>query len=133
MNSYLGVIGWISDSIAYTHELTLYGLHAIWVTVVKACVTLLGAVDDLLPDLEIADNALWRTLIMGAVGFILGVVLTIFVSFITGNWRIPCVFTMAIAFCAFVGLVADPEGDWNLGDLPMFGGRGGGPSTPLSL
>ena len=129
----MSVVGWIAESMAYITELVVYSIHAIWVTMVKASIGFLEAIDELFPDLGVADNALWRGLIMGGVGFFLGVGLMIFLSFVTGNWGIPCVFTMAIAFCAFVGLVADPDGDWSLGDLPLFGGGGGGPSTPLNL
>ena len=133
MNGLMSIIGWIASSMAYMTELVVYSIHAVWVTTVKASISILEAIDELLPDLGIADNALWRALIMGGIGFFLGVGLMIFLSFITGMWCIPCVFTMAIAFCAFVGLVADPDGDWALGDTPTFGRGGGGIGTPLNL
>ena len=133
MNASLGILGWIMNSMAYMTELVVYASHAVWVTAMKATISFLEAVDDLIPDLGIADNALLRALVMAGVGFFLGVGLMIFLSFITGNWGIPCVFSIAIAFCAFVGLMADPDGDWSLGDTPTFGRGGGGTGTPLNL
>ena len=133
MNAALSIIGWITESMAYISELLVYTLQALWVTLVKATIAFLEAVDDLFPDLGIADNALWRMLVMAGVGFFLGVGLMIFLSFITGMWGIPCAFVLAIIACAFVGLVADPEGDWSLGPWPTFGRGGQGPQTPLNL
>ena len=132
MNAIVGMFGWIFDSLAYLTEITVYAIHAVWVTIVGASITFMEAIDDWVPDIDILDNALWRLLVMGAVGFLTGVVLMIFVSFISGNWGIPCVFTLAIGFFMFVGLVADPDGDWSTGDWPTFGGRGD-PKTPLNL
>ncbi len=132
MNAILGMFGWILDSLAYLAEITVYAIHAVWVTIVGASITFMEAIDDWVPDIDILDNALLRLLVMGAVGFLIGVVLMIFVSFISGNWGIPCVFTLAIGFFMFVGLVADPDGDWSTGDWPTFGGRGD-PKTPLNL
>ena len=132
MNAMLGMFGWLLDSLAYLAGISVYAVRAVWVTIVGASITLLEAIDDYLPDIDILDNALLRLLVMGAVGFFIGVLLMIFVSFISGNWGIPCVFTLAIGFFMFVGLVADPEADWSLGEWPTFGGRGG-PQTPLNL
>ena len=132
MNATLGIFGWILDSLAYLAEITVYAIRAGWVTIVRASITFMDAIDDWFPDIDILDNALLRLLVMGAVGFFIGVVLMIFVSFISGNWGIPCVFTLAVAFFMFVGLVADPDGDWSTGDWPAFGGRGS-PQTPLNL
>ena len=132
MNAIVGMFGWIFDSLAYLTEITVYAIHAVWVTIVGASITFMEAIDDWVPDIDILDNALLRLLVMGAVGFLIGVVLMIFVSFISGNWGIPCVFTLAIGFFMFVGLVADPDGDWSTGDWPTFGG-GGDPKTPLNL
>ena len=132
MNVIMGLLGWILDSLAYLAGVGVYAVHAVWVTIVGASIGLMDAVDEWLPDIDILDNALLRLLVMGIVGFFIGVVLMIFVSFISGNWGIPCVFTLAIGFCMFVGLVADPERDWSPGEWPTFGGRGG-PKTPLNL
>ena len=132
MNFIVGMLAWMLDSVAFMTEITFYMLRSVWVTIVGASIAFMDAVDDWLPDVEILDNPLLRLLVMGTVGFFLGVVLMIFVSFISGNWGIPCVFVLAIGFCMFVGLVADPDGDWSLGDWPTFG-RGGGPKTPLNL
>jgi len=88
-------------------------------------------VDEWLPDFDILGNAILRALLMAAVGFFLGVGLMVFLSFISGNWAIPCIFTLAIAFSAFVGLVADPDKDWDFGSFPTFGGSG--PRTPINL
>ena len=133
MNMLIGVFGWIAESMAYITELIVYGLHAIWVTIVQATIAFLEALDDLFPDLDLAHNALWRAVVMAGVGFLLGVGLMIFLSFIAGMWFIPCAFVLAILACAFVGLMADPEGDWTLGPWPTFGRGGGGPQTPLNL
>lgn len=130
----LGLFGWIAQSLAYLAELLVYSIHAIWVTIVRGSIAFLEAVDDLAPDLDIAHNALWRAVVMAVVGFFLGVGAMIFLSFITGNWGIPCVLTLAILFCAFVGLIADPDGEWGLGNLPAFGrGSNNTPQTPLNL
>ena len=128
----LALFGWIANSLAYTMEVSAYFVHAVWVMLVRAALALLEVLDEWLPALEILENALWRFLVMGVVGFFLGVGLMIFLSFITGAWGIPCVFTLAIASCAFVGLMADPEREWSFGDFPTFGGSGG-PQTPLNL
>ena len=132
MNAVLGMFGWILDSLAYLAEVSVYTVRAVWVTIVGASITFMEAIDEWLPDIDIVDNALLRLVVMGAVGFFIGLILMIFVSFITGNWGIPCVFTLAIGFFMLVGLVADPEADWSLGELPTFRGRGG-PKTPLNL
>ena len=132
MNGLMSAFGWIANSVAYITELVVYSIHAVWVTTVKASISFLEAIDELIPDLGIVDNALWRGLIMGGVGFFLGVGLMIFLSFITGMWGIPCVFVSIIAFGASLRFAADPEGDWSLGDAPRFG-RGPGPQTPLNL
>ncbi len=133
MNVALSIVGWIADSLAYMTELIVYGLRAIWVTAVQATISFLDALDDLLPDLDIPHNALWRALIMAGVGFLLGVGLMIFLSFMAGMWFIPCAFIFAILACAVMGLVADPDMDWSVGPLPTFGRRGDGPQTPLNL
>jgi hypothetical protein len=128
----LGLFGWIAESLAYIAEIVFYTARAAWVLIVRASLALIEAVDEWLPDFGILDNPILRALLMAVVGFFLGVGLMIFLSFITGNWGIPCVFTLAIGFCAFVGLIADPDGNWSVGDFPTFG-RGGGPKTPLNL
>jgi hypothetical protein len=133
MNLTLALFGWVANSLAYTMEVLVYSGHALWVTTVRAALAFLEVVDDWFPVLEILENAIWRFLVMGIVGFFLGVGLMIFLSFITGNWGIPCVFSLAIAFCAFVGLMADPEQDWSFGDFPSFGRNDNGPQTPLNL
>jgi hypothetical protein len=134
MNTSPGMFGWMAQSMTYLAEWVGYMVHAVWVTAVKAAIGFLEAVDEFLPGLDVAHNALWRAVVMAVVGFFLGVGAMIFLSFITGNWGIPCVFTLAILFCAFVGLIADPGGDWSLGNLPTFGGGGNNtPQTPLNL
>jgi FtsH-binding integral membrane protein len=132
MNGMVALFGWIANSLAYLTEVSAYAIHALWVTIVRAALALLEVVDDWLPGLDILENALWRFLVMAVVGFFLGVGLMIFLSFIIGAWGIPCAFTLAIGFCAFVGLLADPERDWSFGDYPTFG-RHNGPQTPLNL
>ena len=126
------VVGWISESMARVADVSAYAIRAVWVTIVGASIGLLEAVDDWLLDFDILDNPLLRMAVMGVVGFLIGVVVMIFLCFITGNWCIPCVFVLVLGFCAFVGLVADPDQDWSLGDFPGSSGRGG-PRTPLNL
>ena len=126
------VVGWISESMAHVVEIYAYMVHAVWVTIVKGSIGLLEAVDDWLPDIDVLDNPLLRLLVMGVVGFLIGVVVMIFLCFITGNWVIPCVFILVVGFFAFVGLIADPGQDWSVGDFPGSSGRGG-PKTPLNL
>ena len=125
-------LGWVSESMARVAEVYAYIVHAVWVTIVGASVRLLEVVDDWLLDFDILDNPLMRMLVMGAVGFLIGAALMIFLCFITGNWCIPCAFVLVVGFCAFVGLVADPDQDWSPGDFPGSSGRGG-PKTPLNL
>ena len=132
MNFIVGMFAWMLDSAAYLTEITFYMIRSVWVTIVGAAIVFMEAVDEWLPDIDILDDALLRLLVMGTVGFFLGVVLMIFASFIFGYWGLPCIFALAIGFCMFVGLVADPERDWSLGDWPTFG-RSGGPKTPLNL
>lgn len=132
MNFLAVVFSWIMDAMAYMMDISAYSAHAVWVTIVKASIGLIEAVDEWFPDLDIQDNAILRALVMGAVGFLIGVILMIFVSFITGNWGIPCLFFLAIGFCMFLGLIANPEGDWSLGNFPTFG-RGGNPKFPVNL
>jgi len=126
------VVGWVSESMARVVEIYAYMVHTVWVTTVRASIGLLEAVDEWLPDIDVLDNPLLRLLVMGVVGFLIGVVVMILLCFITGNWRIPCVFILVVGFCAFVGLVADPDQDWSLGNFPGSSGRGG-PRTPLNL
>ena len=133
MNVMMALFGWIANSLAYMVGVWVYFFHAVWVTIVRAALALLETVDDWFPGLDILENAFWRFIVMAVVGFFLGVVLMIFLSFATGNWAIPCVFTLTIIFCAIVGLVADPEQDWSFGDFPTFGRNSGGPQTPVNL
>ena len=133
MSPLLGVFGWLADSMAYMIDVSAYFLHAGWVTLVRAALALLEVVDEWFPGLDILENALWRFLVMGAVGFFLGVGLMVFLAFIVGDWGIPCAFALAIGSCAFVGLMADPEQDWSFGDFPSFGRGNSGPQTPLNL
>ncbi len=126
------VVGWVSESMARVVEIYAYMVHAVWVTTVRASIGLLEAVDEWLPDIDVLDNPLLRMGVMGMVGFLIGVVVMIFLCFITGNWGIPCVFILVVGFCAFVGLVADPDQDWSLANFPGSSGRGG-PRTPLNL
>jgi hypothetical protein len=128
----LSVIAWLANSLAYLSELSVYALRAIWVTIVRATLALLEVLDDWLPTLDILENALMRLLVMGGLGFFVGVALMIILSLIMGNWGIPCCFGLVIGFCAFVGLVADPERDWSIGEFPRHGGPPG-PQTPLNL
>jgi len=127
----LNILGWIVQSVAFIVEIVAYSLQSLWIALVRATVSLIEGVDEWLPGLEVLDNPLLRGLVMGAVGFFLGVALMVLISFATGNWGIPCVFLLVIVACAFLGLVADPEGDWEFPAFPTFGGSG--PKTPLNL
>jgi hypothetical protein len=40
---------------------------------------------------------------------------------------------VTILFSVFVGIMADPEREWTVGDFPGFGRGGSGPKTPLNL
>jgi hypothetical protein len=127
----LSILGWIAQSVAFLAEIVAYSLQSIWISMVRATLSLIEGVDEWLPGLEILDNPLLRGLAMGVVGFFLGIALMVFLSFVTGNWGIPCVFLLVILACAFLGLVADPEGDWDFPAFPSFGGSG--PKTPMNL
>ncbi|MHB1355033.1 MAG: hypothetical protein ACYCZF_03540 [Anaerolineae bacterium] len=132
MNALGLIFGWIANSIAYLAEISVYFMRSIWISIVRASLVLLEGVDDWFPDLGILENGLLRLLVMAVVGFFLGVVLMIFFAFVMGAWCIPCSLVMTIGFCAFVGLLADPDRDWSFGDFPSFGNRGN-PQTPVNL
>lgn len=122
----------IFEAVAHIFQVLMYGVHAAWVTIVQVSLSLLEAVDDWLIDFEILDNPFLRLLVMGVVGFLIGVLLMIFVSFALGHWTIPLVLAVTIVFFMVVGLAADPDRDWSLGDFPGFSG-GQGPKLPLNL
>ena len=120
------------DFMKYMMDVTLYLLHAVWIGMVRSSIGLIDAIDDWFPGYDILDNALLRGLVMGGAGFLLGVILMIFLSMAIGAWGIPCSFVVTILFSIFVGIMADPDREWTMGDFPSFGG-GGGPKTPLNL
>jgi hypothetical protein len=120
------------DLMTYGLEITLYLLHAVWIGMVRSAISLIDAIDDWFPGYDILDNALLRGVVMGGAGFLLGVSLMIFISLAIGAWGIPCSFLVTILFSVFVGIMADPEREWTVGDLPSFGSRDG-PKTPLNL
>jgi hypothetical protein len=120
------------DLMTYGLEITLYLLHAVWIGMVRSAIGLIDAIDDWFPGYDILDNALLRGVVMGGAGFLLGVSLMIFLSMAIGAWGIPCSFVVTILFSVFVGIMADPEREWTVGDFPSFGSRGG-PKTPLNL
>jgi len=132
MDLILSLMAWLASAAAYLSEVTLYALRAGWVTIVQAVLSFLGVLDDWLPTLDIVDNAVMRLLVMGGMGFLLGVALMVILSLVVGDWGIACCFGLVTMFCAFLGLVADPERDWGVGDLPRYGGPSG-PQTPLNL
>ena len=122
----------ILDFAMYMAEILLHSAQAAWIGIVRSAIGLIDAVDDCFPGYDILDNALLRGLVMGVVGFILGVILMIFLALAIGAWGIPCMFVLTILFCTFVGVIADPDRDWEVGDFPHFGDHGG-PQTPLNL
>lgn len=125
-------IGWLCESVARMAEAVVFALHAVWVTIVRAAIALIGVVDEWFADIDFLDNPLLRMAVMGAVGFEVATVLIIFLSLAAGYWCVPCCFIFSGGFCAFVGLVADPDQDWSVGSLPGSS-RSGGPKTPLNL
>jgi hypothetical protein len=124
-------IGWIIQAIALVWATTVFAVHALWVTVVQAAIAFIEVVDEWVVDIEILDNAVFRMILMGGVGFMLGVGLMVLLSLAIGMWGIPLAFFLSMGFCAFVGLVADPDEDWSLGDFPLFGDQP--PKMPLNL
>ena len=50
------VVGWISESMARVVEIYAYMVHAVWLTIVRASIGLLEAVDDWILDFDILDN-----------------------------------------------------------------------------
>ena len=120
------------DVMTYALDIGFYLLHAVWIGIVRSAIGLIDAIDDWFPGYDILDNALLRGLVMGAAGFLLGVILMIFLSLAIGAWGIPCSFVVTILFSVFVGIMADPEREWTMGDFPGFG-SGDGPKTPLNL
>jgi len=132
MQVMLSLIAWLASSAAYLSEVSLYAVRAGWVTIVQAVLSFLGVLDDWLPTLDIVDNAVMRLLVMGGMGFLLGVALMVILALLVGDWCIACCFGLVTILFAFLGLVADPERDWSVGDLPRYGGPPG-PQTPLNL
>ena len=118
------------DFMRYMMDITLYLLHAVWIGMVRSAIGLIDAIDDWFPGYDILDNALLRGVVMGGAGFLLGVILMVFLSLAIGAWGIPCSFVVTILFSIFVGIMADPDREWTMGDFPSLGG---GPKTPLNL
>ena len=110
----------------------IYIVYGSWATLMNGVVGLLEAVDEWVEEFDIVDNAILRMGVMGVVGFFVSVGLTLVVLLFTGNWAIVCLFVLMWAFCVFLGLIADPDADWQLPSPPSFLSRRG-PRTPLNL
>ena len=123
---------WILSFATVMLEGFVYVAYATWATLVQGTFNLLDLVDEYVEDVDIVDNSLLRMLVMGLVGFVVGVGLMIFLLLATGNWSIPCLFFLFVGFCLFLGLMADPDQNWRVGTFDEFR-RGGGPRTPLNL
>ena len=113
-------------------EFIVYAAHLLWVLIVRAFLVVIEWADEQWYDLGIADSALLRMGVTGAVGFVLAVPIILFVAGLLGHPELTLWFTLIVAFCLFVGLMADPDQDWS---WPSFPGKSGreGPSIPLNL
>ena len=113
-------------------EFIVYVVQLLWIVIVRAFLAIIEWADERWYDLQIADNALLRMAVTGIVGFVLAVPIVLFIARALGHPELACWFALIVAFCVFVGLMADPGKDWS---LPKFPGSGGkkGPDIPLNL
>jgi len=113
-------------------EFFAYVLQWLWVATVRAFLAIIEWADEQWSDLGIADNPLWRTVLAGGIGFILAIIAVLIVAVVLGHSELVCLFILVVGFCAFVGLMADPDKDWSLPSFPGSGKRKG-PGVPINL
>ena len=133
---FLGFLIWtFRDVIGYLFEIVGYGLQSVAKAIIRGAVALIEWADDWLYEFELADDPLWRALLIGGIGFLLGVGMLILLSMILGQPWVIITLVVAVAMGVIIGLVADPDKDWSLGAFPSFprGGGGSGPKLPLNL
>lgn len=124
--------GWVYGLIRGLAELVVYVAQVAWVLIVRAFLSLVEWADGQWSDLGIADNPVWRMAVAAGVGFIGATFLILGVAGSVGHPELGCLFGLTVGFCAFVGLMADPDRDWS---FPSFPGSGktGGPRIPMNL
>ena len=123
------------DVIGYAFEVLGYTLQSLIKVIIGGAAAFIEWADEQLYDFDLADDPLWRALIIGGIGFFLGVGMLILLSMILGQPWVIITLMVAVALGVIVGLIADPDKDWSLGAFPVFprGGRGDGPKLPLNL
>ncbi len=121
---------------AFVVEVAVFSVLALFKAVINGAQAIVGWVDDLandwIPDLPLAENALTRAVIVGLVGFLLWLVLTLLLSLLAGNWALPCSLVFFLGASAFIGVVADPERRIDIGGWPTFR-NDHGPKMPINL
>ena len=131
-----GFLVWtFRDVVGYAFEVLGYTLQSLVKVVIQGAVALIELADEWFDDFDVADDPLWRALLIGGVGFLLGVGMLILLSMILGQPWVIITLVVAVALGVIVGLIADPDKDWSLGAFPVFprGGSGDGPKLPLNL
>lgn len=123
------------DQLVWAWEVVAYGLLAAGKLALQATAALLEWLDELLLDLEIADEPLARALVMALVGLLVGVAAAMLLAMVRNQPWVIVTFIVSVLVGIVLGLLADPEADWSLGAFPRFPSRGGreGPQLPLNL
>lgn len=121
----------VAEAIAYTAELCVYVLCGVWIGVVRLFLAIIEWVDDQMPDVGIADNALLRAMVTGTVGFATAVGLILVLALFTEAWWLTCLFTLIVLAALIVGIMADPDREWNMPSFPGLGDKG--PQMPLNV
>ena len=126
-------LGQVGEAMSRAFELGAYLARAMWATNMNASIALLEALDDLIEDFDLMDNPLWRAVALGLLGFFVGTLLMVLAAIITGNWGLPLILAVTVAFYAFTGLLADPDRDWSVPRIPGSQGPAGGGGIPLNF
>jgi hypothetical protein len=124
----------LRDVIGYVVEVVFFMAQSLVKLIIQGAVALVELADELLEDWDIAEEPLLRVLLLGSVGLLLGVTLTMLLAMVKGQPWVILTLSGAVAGDMGLGLLADPDKDWSLGAFPSFPRRGGGgPKLPLNL
>lgn len=108
----LGFLIWtFRDAIGYVFEVLGYILQSVVKVAIQGGVALVVIVDEWLEDYDIAEEPLWRVVVVGAAGFLLGMLLILLLSVILGQPWVLITLTVVMAIAVAIGLLADPEKD----------------------
>ena len=123
----------LAEACAYMIEATLFILYGLWLGIVRFFLAIIEWADEQVPDLGVASNPLLRAAVTGSAGFLIAVLLVLLVALVTGQWWLNCLFLIVISFTVFVGVIADPDEEWDMGAFPRFRAGPKGPNIPLNL